>query len=57
MKDWRRIRTILKSRGVEGFVKKPAVTPYDIDAMAVTLRACLNVERQAEVVGDEKEGL
>ena len=56
LKDGGRIRTILKSRGVEDAIRKPVLTPYDIDAMAVTLAACLNIERQAEVVGDEKEG-
>jgi hypothetical protein len=53
---WRRIRAILKSRGIEDAIRKPVLTPHDIDAMAVTLAGCLNIERQAEVVGDEKEG-
>lgn len=56
LKDWGRSRTILKSRGVEGTIRKPVLTPYDIDAMEVNLAACLNIERLAEVVGDEKEG-
>ena len=56
LKDWGRIRTILKSRGVEDAIRKPVLTPYDIDAMEVTPAGCLNIERQAEVVGDEKEG-
>jgi hypothetical protein len=56
LKDWGRIRTILKSRGVEGTIREPVLTPYDIDAMEVNLAACLNIERRAEVVGDEKEG-
>jgi hypothetical protein len=50
------IRTILKSRGAEGTIRKPVLTSYDIDAMTVTLAACLNIERKAEVVRDEKEG-
>jgi hypothetical protein len=57
LKNWGRIRATLKSRGVEGTIRKPVLTPYDIDAMAVTLAAGLDIERQAEVVGEKEERL
>ena len=46
----------MKNRGVEGTIRKPALTCYNIDAMTVTPAACLNIERLAEVAEDEKEG-
>lgn len=53
---WREDFNNPEEPGVEGTIRKPVLTPYDIDAMAVNLAGCLNIERQAEVVGDEKEG-
>jgi predicted nuclease with RNAse H fold len=56
LKDWKTIQEILKNLGLKGELETRPLATHEIDAVTAALTAVLNLERQTEQIGDEKEG-
>jgi hypothetical protein len=55
-KDWKEIQEILKNLGLKGEIETQPLSTHEIDAVTAALTAVLHLQRQTELIGDDKEG-